>query len=133
MANIGQATTKNLLDWACGGASPTAPAGRFLGLSLGSPTSVSNSEIATGSGYFRSTCMFGAAGTPTSSATVTNNTPVTFGPFSSVQSISGLFVNDSVSSGAGVYLFYGTLTNARTVSVGDSLVVASAALTITLA
>jgi hypothetical protein len=133
MANIAQALHKGILDWSFGGAAPPTIAGRFAGLSLGAPSSVSNSEIATGSGYVRQTIIFGAAGTPTSSGTVTNNAAVTFGPFSTAQSISGIFINDSVSSGAGVYMWYGTLTTPRTVAPGDQLVLGSAALTVTIA
>jgi hypothetical protein len=132
MANISQVMTKSLLDWALQGATPTRPAAVFGGLATGSPTSIASSEIAIGSGYTRQTCPFGAAGTPAGSGTATNASAITFGPFSSAQSISGIFLADTVSSGAGTMLFMGLLTTARTVSAGDSLVVASAALTVTL-
>jgi len=133
MANVSQAMMKSLLDWSLNGATPTRPGGPFAGLALGSPTSVSSSEIATGSGYARQTSPFGAAGTPTSSGTATNNAAFTFGPFSTAQSISGIFVSDTVSSNAGTLLYAGLLSAARTVQAGDSLVVASGALTITMA
>jgi hypothetical protein len=133
MANISQAMMKSLLDWSLNGATPTRPVGAFAGLATGAPTSVASSEIAVGSGYVRGTMPFGAAGTPSGSGTATNNAAVTFGPFSSNQSISGIFVADTVSSGAGTMLYFGLLTTARTVGVGDQLVVGSAALTITLA
>ena len=133
MANISVSMQKSLLDWACGGATPTRPGAQFAGLATGAPTSAASSEIATGSGYVRQTMVFGAAGTPSGSGTVTNNANVTFGPFSTAQSITGIFIADTVSSGAGTMLFFGNLTTPRTVGSGDSLVVASAALTITLA
>jgi hypothetical protein len=132
MANISQAMTKSLLDWSLLGATPTRPAATFAGLSLGAPSSISSSEIATGSGYARQTMVFGAAGTPTSSGTATNNANVTFGPFSTGQSITGIFLADTVSSNAGTLLYFGNLTTARTVNAGDTLVVGSAALTVTL-
>jgi hypothetical protein len=132
MANIGQPMTKTLLDWSLTAGAATRPVAWFMGLGTGAPSSISNSEIATGSGYTRQTTNFAAAGTPTSSGTTINTVAATFGPFSNAQSISGLFINDSVSSAAGVYLYYGLLATARTVGVGDQLVVASAALTITL-
>jgi hypothetical protein len=132
MANISQAMTKSLLDWALGGATPSAPAGRFCGLSLGAPTSVSSSEVATGSGYARQTCPFAAAGTPASSGTAQNNSAMTFPQFSSSCVISGLFVADTVSSGAGTMLVYGTLATLRTLLSGDQLVVSSGAITVTL-
>lgn len=133
MPNISQTMSKNILDWTLGGAAPARPAvPPYCGLALGSPTSVSNSEIGTGSGYTRQVMTFGAGGTPAGSGTATNVSNVTFGSFLTAQSISGIFINDSVSSGAGTYLYYGTLTTARTVNAGDSLVVASGALTVTL-
>jgi hypothetical protein len=131
-ANISQAMSKSMLDWALNGATPTRPGAVYAGLALGAPGSAASSEIGTGSGYTRQTMAMGAAGTPSGSGTATNNANVTFGPFSTAQSISGIFLADTVSSGAGTMLFYGTLTTPRTVSPGDSLVVSSAALTITL-
>ena len=133
MANIAQPMQKSMLDWSLGGATPTRPVGQFLGLSLSAPTSIASNEVATGSGYIRSSCAFGAAGTPTSSGTATNASALTFGPFSSSAVLNGLFVADTVSSNAGTGLFYGALATVRTVLVGDSLVIGSAALTITLA
>lgn len=132
MANISQAMTKSLLDWSLLGATPTRPTSVFAGLATGAPTSVASSEIGTGSGYARSIMSFGAAGTPSGSGTATNNAGVTFGPFSSAQSISGVFIVDNVATAAGTMLYQGNLTTARTVNPGDQLVFASAALTITL-
>jgi len=132
VANISQYLTKAILDWALGGATPTRPVAQFAGLATGSPTSAASSEIATGSGYVRQTMTFAAAGTPSGSGTASNNAAVTFGPFSSNQSISGLFLSDTVSSAAGNQLFQGLLATARTVIPGDSLVVGVGALTITL-
>ena len=131
MSNIAQYGSKAMLDWISGGASPTRPATYGVGLSLGSPTSVSGSEVGTASGYTVQTVSFCAASTPTGSGTVTNQNAMTFGPFSTAQSISGLIVKDTLAT-AGNLLWYGTLTSARTVSIGDSLVIAAGALTITL-
>jgi hypothetical protein len=133
MANISQTMQKSMLDWALNGASPARPAAPNAGLSLGAPTSVSSSEIGTGSGYARTAMGMGAAGTPAGSGTATNTAAVTFGPFSTAQSITGIFLVDNVTTGSGTMLFFGNLATARTVSAGDSLVVASGALTITLA
>ena len=133
MANVSQAMMKTLLDWSLNTQTATRPTAWFVGLATGSPTSVASSEIATGSGYVRQTATFGAAGTPASSGTATNQNAMTWGPFSNAQSISGIFIHDSVSSGAGVYLYAGLLSAARTVQPGDFLVVASAALTVTMA
>jgi hypothetical protein len=132
MANIAQPLQKSMLDWALLGATPTRPGATFVGISIGAPTSVSSTEVATGSGYLRQSASFAAAGTPTSSGTVTNNNAMTFGPFSSSQVVSGLFIADTVSSGAGTLMFYGNLATVRTPLVGDSLVIGSGALTVTL-
>lgn len=132
MANIGAYLEKALLDWTLGGATPTRPAtgstGIAVGLSLGVPSSISGSEMGTGSGYARQTPVFAAAASPGGSATNTNN--MTFGPFSSAASITGIQIWDTVLTlNSGNLLFYGTLATARTVGVGDSLVIASGALT----
>jgi hypothetical protein len=58
---------------------------------------------------------------------------MTFGPFSGAASITGLQVWDTILTlNSGNMLWYGNLTTARTVGIGDSLVIASGALTISL-
>lgn len=55
---------KALLDWMLGGAAaPADPGAHWLGLSYGSPTSVSASEIAVPSSYARATVSAAEAGT----------------------------------------------------------------------
>lgn len=133
MANVSQQMMRDLLDWSLGGAAPTRPTAWFVGLALGSPTSVASSELGTGSGYARVTAgTFGAAGTPSGSGTVTNTVAMTFGPFSNAQSISGLFINNNSATGAGTMLYAGLLSAARTVQSGDSLVIASGALVVSM-
>jgi len=135
MANIAQYGSKAMLDWVLLGATPTRPSSVNAGLSLGAPSSTSGSEVnPVGSGYARSVLGFNAAATPSGSAQCTNTAAVTFGPFSSAQSISGLQIWDTITAtaNAGNMLWYGNLAVARTVGVGDSLVIASGALTITL-
>ena len=132
MANIAAYAEKAMLDWCLGGAAATQPTSRFLALGLGAPTSVSASEIGTGSGYTRQTAIFGAASSPAGSASLA--TAVTFGPFLTAQSITGLVLFDTQgSSNTGNMLWYGTLTTARTVASGDQLVIAVGSLVITLA
>lgn len=77
---------------------------------------------------------FGAAGTPTSSGTVTNASAVTFGPVNAASVISGIQIWDTVgvAADAGNMLWFGLLATARTLASGDSLVIASGALTVTL-
>lgn len=132
MANVSAYAEKAMLDWVLGGATPTRPAAWAVGLSLGVPSSVSGSEITTGSGYARATVGFGAAASPGGSAT--NTVAMTFGPFSGAASITGIQIWDTLLSlNSGNMLWYGTLTTPRTVGVGDSLVIASGALTVSLA
>lgn len=131
MANIAAYASKAMLDWVLGGATPTRPASQAIGLSLGNPTSLSGSEITTGSGYARQTGLFGAAQSPAGSAT--NASAATFGPFSGAASISGVQIWDTMLSlNSGSMLWYGLLATARTVGVGDSLVMASGAMTVSL-
>ena len=66
MANICQYMQKAMLDWVLLGAAPTRPASVLVGLSIGAPSSTSNSEVGAGSGYARGIPTFGAAGTPAS-------------------------------------------------------------------
>jgi hypothetical protein len=135
MANISQYMQLNMLSWVLGG-SPTKPAAWGIGLSQGSPTSTSGSEISTTFGYTRSTMSWGAAGSPTSSGTVSNVSAVTFGPFTTACTISGIQVWDTASQGTpnvGSLLFEGLLGAARTLASGDSLVIPTGSLLITLA
>jgi hypothetical protein len=133
MANIGQWAQKNMLDWVLGGATPTRPTTWWVGLSLGAPTSVSNSEIGAGFNYTRqgAATVFGAAATPAGLGSATNSLACTFGTFASSATISGLFVADASTSGN--ILWFGTLAAVRTPNVGDSLILAQGALVITLA
>lgn len=131
MANISAYLEKAMLDWVLGGAAATQPGSRLAALSLGTPTSVSGSEVLPASGYARQTALFGAAASPAGSAS--NTAAMTFGPFSSSAAIQGLVIYDTTAFTAGNMLWYGTLLTARTVLPGDTLVVAAGALTITLA
>jgi hypothetical protein len=134
MAGISAYHEKQLLDFGLGGAGAVAqPASgsHGVGLSLGAPTSISASEIATGSGWTRQPIGFAAAASPAGSAS--NNTAATFGPGLTAATFSGLQIWDDTRSGTGNMLWYGNLATPRTLGVGDSLVIASGALTITLA
>lgn len=135
MANIGLWAQKNMLDWVLLGAAPTKPAGTYVGLSLGAPTYQSMSEVGAGSGYSRigaATTWFTPATTAGGVGTTWNATAATFGPFSTAGTISGLFVVDNSTSAAPNILWYGNLATARNPLAGDSLVLASGALVITL-
>jgi hypothetical protein len=133
MANISQYMQLNMLSWVLGG-SPTKPAAWGVGLSQGSPTSTSGSEISTTFGYTRQTVGWGAAGSPTSSGTVSNATAMTFGPFTTAATISGIQVWDTMlTANSGNMLFEGLVAAARTLASGDSLVIPIGSLLVTLA
>lgn len=121
---------KNFLDWSFGGAAATQPPNRWAGLAAGTPTSVSGSELGTAVGYSRLTALFGAAASPAGSAS--NTAAMTFGPFSSAQSILGVQIWDGSPVGSSNMLWYGTLQTARTVAPGDTLVFNAGALIATL-
>ena len=93
------------------------------------PTEAAASEYG-GGGYTRGIATFGAAASPAGSASNVN--AMTFGPFSTAATISALQVWDSTVNAAGNFWWYGTLATARTLGVGDSLVVNGGALIITL-
>lgn len=130
MANISAEGARIQLDWVLGGSSPTRPASRLIALSLGTPSSVSASEVLPNSGYLRQTGLFGAAASPAGSCS--NTAAMTFGAFSSSAAIQGLVIFDTTAFTAGVQLWYGTLLTARTVLPGDTLVIAAGSLLITL-
>jgi hypothetical protein len=130
MPNIGAFGQKQILDWLLGGATGTAPTGRWAGLAWGTPTFTGGSELNTSFGYSRLTALFGAANSPAGSAS--NTAAMTFGPFSSIASILGIQMWDGSPVASSNMWLFGTLQTARTVGVGDSLVVAAGALTITL-
>jgi hypothetical protein len=119
-----------MLDWVLGGAAATQPGSRLAALSLGTPSSVSGSEVGSNSGYARQTALFGGAASPAGSAS--NTAAMTFGPFSSSNAIQGLLIYDTISINSGNIWWYGTLLTARTVLPGDTLVVAAGALIATL-
>ena len=116
-------------------ASIVSPSTLALAISLGAPTSLSMSEVLSGSGYTPQTLTMSSVSTGGSIMVASNAVAVTYGPFSSAQSLSGVVITDTVAfSGGnqGDILYFGLLATARTVSIGDSLVVAAAALTVTL-
>lgn len=129
MANISTYHAKMLLDFSLFGTPPSAPSAHYVGLSLGTPTSVSASEIAAGSGVTRQTVTYVAAASPAGSAS--NSNAVTFGPFSASGVVQGLQIFDA--SSAGNMLWYGLLASARTMGAGDSLIFNAGALVNTMA
>ena len=130
MANIGSYAQNLMLNFVNNAVAATRPTSWFAGLSLGSPTSVSGSEMANNSGYTRQSAQIAGA----TSGTCSNSVAMTFGPVSTAYAISGIQIWDTQgSSNTGNMLWYGLLSVARTLASGDSLVIAIGALTFTLA
>lgn len=121
---------KGMLDWTLGGATPARPNAWWLGVAVGTPTSTGASEMGTLTGYSRLTASIGAANSPAGSAS--NQNGMTFGPFSSVGSALGAVLFDGSPVGSSDLLWYGTLATARTFGIGDTLIFAPGALTMTL-
>ncbi len=137
MANVATYGANMMLRYLLIGNTAGIPAAWGIGLSVGSPSSVSGSEIASSpASVFRMTGAFSSANANTFINTVAN----TYGPILANSSISGIMVWDtyqgtaagSYTADAGNLLFYGTLTTPRTVISGDQLVLASSALRISL-
>ena len=131
MAGISAYLQKAMLDWSLDAVAATRPTSWSVGLSLGVPSSISGSELPTGSGMTRQTLQMAAAASPAGSCSNTN--AMTFGPILSSATISGLQVWDTVAASGGNMLWYGTLTTARALNAGDWLVFSAGALIITLA
>ena len=132
MANIAMYAQSNILNYNLRGTTTAAPAAWGISLSLGSPTTVSGSEMSTSNISTRQSGLFAAATTVAGSAYCSNTSSAAWSSVSAA-SISGLVIWDTMlSNNSGNMLWYGTLAAPRTLSAGDALVVASAALTCTL-
>lgn len=130
MANISTYAAKFLLDVCLSGATFVPPQ-HAIGLGVAPPNSTVGSELGTASGYARQNVTFIAAA---AAGSASNVNAMTFGPFSSVCTISGIQLWDTTAnSGTGNLLWYGTLATVRTVQqAGDFIVLAAGALVITL-
>ena len=117
MAGVSAYLEKAALDWSLLGATPTRPTTLGIGLSVGAPTSVSGSEVGTGSGWTRQTVTFAAAASPAGSAS--NANAMTFGAALTAATMSGLQMWDTLAATAGNMLWYGTLATPRTLGIGD--------------
>jgi len=103
--------TKAALDWLLLGATPTRPTQLWLGLSYGSPTSTSASEIVTPVGtYTRATVPFAAAASPGGIASANAN--VVFAVCSYSATVSGWQIWDTQPVGSGNMLMQGLLSAA---------------------
>jgi hypothetical protein len=110
----------------------SAPAAWGVSLSLGSPTSVSGSEMSTSNISTRQTALFAAATTVAGSAYCSNTSSMNWSSVSAA-SISGLAIWDTMlSNNSGNMLWYGLLAAPRTLSANDAIVIAVGALTCAL-
>jgi hypothetical protein len=132
MAGASAYLQAQMLNWAMGGATPTRPTKWAVGLSLGTPSSISGSEMSV-AGYTRQTCGFAVAGTPASSATVSNSAAILF-TINSACTIVGINVWDTVlSSNSGNLLGWGTLSASSVFASGDVASFSVGAILLTLA
>lgn len=127
MANLSDFSEKACLDWLMGGATPTRPSAWAIGLGTAVPNASAASEL-TMAGYTRQVVTFGAAASPAGS--VSNANTMSFGPFSTGCTLSGVHVWDG--TGGANFLWYGSLATARTLGAGDSLTFAVGAITASL-
>lgn len=126
---VGAYAEKAMLDWLCGGAAVTRPTTRALGLSLGTPSSISASEMSV-AGYSRQIVTFAAAASPGGS--LTNVSAVAFTFSASAGTVRGVQLWDTrLASGSGHMLYYGQVSP-TICSSGDTLTFAAGALAITL-
>lgn len=130
MANVGSYGELLALNFMLNTQTATRPVQWGIGLAIGAPTSIAGGEIGAASGYTRAAGQFGAA----AAGTVINTLGVTYGPFSAAATISGITVWDTAvgTVNAGNLLWYGTFATAQALTAGQSLIINSAGLTISL-
>ena len=117
------------ITWLLSADSATRPTAWFASLHTAAPGDTGTAEISTASNYTRQTIVTASAGT----GTRTNTASIVFGSAttSSWGAVSGVGIWDATT--AGNLLFAGTLATARTIGIGDTLTIASGALSVTLA
>jgi hypothetical protein len=135
MGALSQLMAQQTLNWSLGPgvASPNQVAGNFVGLaSIAVSSTATTGEFATTLAYSRVSGNMASASTPASSAVASNSAAFTFGAVNGAVTASGVFLSDSASSGAGTFLYYGTLATARPLASGDTLTFGIGALTISM-
>jgi len=127
--NLADWAENALLDWLCGGASPTRPGARYLALHTGAPgeTGASNEVSASGTGYGRQAITFVAA---SGGSAANSNAPTFSNTGSDFGTISHLSVWDAASGGN--CLWQGAATAAKVIAGGDSYQVQAGNLTVAL-
>lgn len=127
MANLSDWAENALLDWLLGGATPTAPAGRFLALYTAAPSDSGGGTEVTGGSYARQALASSAA----ASGATSNSGTVTFTSTAAWGTVTHIGIHSAATGGN--LLWHGALTASRVMASGDSLVFSPAAITFTLA
>jgi hypothetical protein len=136
MANAASNYLENkILDHVLNASAYTQPSARYLALFNGDAATILTNleagtltnEVSTGS-YARTAITFGSA----SNGSISNNNTVTFPTATSnyASTVTCVAVMDSTSTGN--VLFYGQLTQSKTVTTGDTFQVSPSTLTISL-
>ena len=127
MAAFSNYLENEILDWVNGGAFPTQPSATWVQLFNGSPT-----ETGSGGTGLYSRIAVAAGGWTTSTgatATITNTAAITISTAAATSASAdnfGIFDNST----SGNLLFYGALSTAKTISVGDEIKFNASSLTI---
>ena len=127
--NLGVWAQAAALDWLMGGSSPTRPSNRYVALFTATPSATGGGTEVSGGGYARQalTCA-ASSGAP---ATTSNTSAITWtasgANFGTVTSI-GIF--DAATGGD--LLWWGPLSQARTILNGDSFTFPASALALSL-
>jgi hypothetical protein len=116
-----------LLDWSLGGATPTQPAARFIGLASGTSDTANGSPAP----MFRRTATFSAAASPAGSVVLAANATM-----SATADTTVFYWQLYDATSAGNRLMFGSLTASHTVRSGSAVFFVAGAgagsLTITL-
>ena len=115
-----------VIDHFLGTSSTSAPSNVYMGLFTSNPTDANSGTEVSGNGYSRQVITFNAA----SSGSATNSSAETFtASGGNWGTISHFGIFDASTSGN--LLYHGALTDDKVIEDGDSLVVATTAITIT--
>jgi len=118
------------------GATYTAPTTFYVSLHTGDPgegTQPGANEISiSGYNYARESVTFGDCTTVTNTTSVSSNQTVSFGQASANYPADITYIGINDASTGGNLLFYGQLSQAKTVTTGDVFQINSGSLTITL-
>ena len=117
-----------VLDWVFTNGAATRPTAWYVSLHTASPTETGSVGELSGNGYSRQSVSFNAA----ASGATDNSGTLTFGPNtgSNWGTVTDVAVWDASTTGN--CLAYGSLSSSVTINVGDSLVISSGNLDITL-